>query len=135
MYKKIILSAFAKAQTETPGNTKTQWAGHLTDVLWLEHKYQVSRRTLLNYYNYYKDNQSDRVLVPKLQTIEMLCKYLCYPNYATYVMHQNGMSSLSNKESQKITYTLEGEDYKEKVTILIHREAIDFPSGGLHRAS
>ena len=123
MYKKIILSAFAKAETETPGNTKTQWADHIVDILWLEHKYQISRRTLLNYYNHYKSTATPEKLSPKPHTIENLCKYLCYPNYATFLMHQSSnMTEGNNAGSQKFTYTLEGENYKERVTILIDRE-------------
>lgn len=123
MYKKIILSAFAKAETETPGNTKTQWADHIVDVLWLEHKYQISRRTLLNYYNHYKSTAIPEELSPKPHTIENLCKYLCYPNYATFLMHQSGnMTEGNNTGSQKFSYTLEGDNYKERVTILIDRK-------------
>lgn len=123
MYKKIILSAFAKAETETPGNTKTQWADHIVDVLWLEHKYQISRRTLLNYYNHYKSTAIPEELSPKPHTIENLCKYLCYPDYATFLMHQSGnMTEGNNTGSQKFSYTLEGDNYKERVTILIDRK-------------
>lgn len=123
MYKKIVLSAFAKAQTETPGNTKTQWAGHLTDCLWNEYRYQVSRRTLLNYYNYYSATESlQEDLSPKARTIEYLCNYLCYPNYTAFIMHQGGVINSTEVKSQKMTYTLDGDGFKEQVTILIHRE-------------
>ena len=122
MYHKIVLSAFAKAQTETPGSTKTQWADQLTESLWGDFKYQISRRTLLNYYNHYKSGATDDELSPKPRTIEALCKYLCYPSYAAFLMHQNGLQESSGEKARKITYTLDGEDYREQVTILIHRE-------------
>ena len=122
MYQKVILSAFAKAKMETLGNTKTQWADHLTDSLWCEFKYQISRRTLLNYYNYCNNKMAHDELSPKSKTIEYLCKYLCYPNYATFLMHHNGLSDSEDIKTQRMTYTLDGDGYKEQVTIHIRRE-------------
>lgn len=123
MYKKIVLSAFAKARTETAGTTKTQWADQLAECLWSEFKYQISRRTLLNYYNHYMNaTSSTDELYPKPKTIEFLCKYLCYPNYATFLMHNRRPSNRFDDKTKKITYTLDNEEYKEQVTILIRRE-------------
>ncbi len=125
MFKKIVLSAFAKAQTETPGNTKTQWADHLANSLWCECKYQISRRTLLNYYNSYKEGVSEDELCPNAKMIEMLCKYLGYPNYATYLLHQASIQGVaSHKHTQAFTYTLQTDSYKEEVTILVRREEV-----------
>lgn len=122
MNKKIIMSAFAKAAMETPGNTKTQWADHLADVLWLDYKYQVSRRTLLNYYNYYQNCNLEHEISPKVQTLRLLCQYLGYPDYEAFISIQMNLGAVDAKKSHKIMYTLENEDYQEKVTILIQRE-------------
>jgi hypothetical protein len=125
MFRKIVLSAFAKAQTETPGNTKTQWADHLANSLWCECNYQISRRTLLNYYNSYLEDGGDEELSPNAKMIEMLCKYLGYPNYGTFLLHQASIQSVENNEyPQAFTYTLQTESYKEEVTILVRRELV-----------
>lgn len=126
MFRKIVLSAFAKAQTETPGNTKTQWADHLANSLWCEFNYQISRRTLLNYYNSYIEDVEAKELSPNARMIEKLCKYLGYPNYGAFILHQASMQSVkSNEHSQKFTYTLETDSYMEEVTILVRRKLLN----------
>ncbi|AEE18836.1 hypothetical protein JM84_0816 [Dokdonia sp. Hel_I_63] len=123
MYREIVLSAFAKANAETPAATKTQWANYLVDVLWEDYKIQVSRRTLLNYYNHYKENDEGE-LTPKSRIIESLCKFMRYPNYAAFLIHH---SSLNRKHSSAVhtaTYVVYGDCHRDVVTIKIRREAV-----------
>lgn len=122
MYKQILLFAFAKAETEIPAKTKTQRAEHLADTLWEEYGHQVSRRTLLNYYNNYKSGPIESSLSPKAMTIEALCKYLKYPSYAAFIVHHSSLDEKISYNSQTATYIVEGDNHRDVVTILIKRE-------------
>ena len=125
MYREIVLSAFAKAKSETPAITKTQWANYLVDVLWEDYKIQVSRRTLLNYYNYYNDQREDGGITPKARTIECLCKYMQYPNYAAFLIHHSSLNDAHAYNSKTVTYIVYSGSYRDVVTIMIRRESIE----------
>ena len=127
MYREIVLSAFAKAKSETPATTKTQWANYLVEVLWNDYKLQVSRRTLLNYYNHYKAQEDDGIISPKATVIEVLCKYLHYPNYAAFIIHHSALDNVQVSNSQTATYVVDGESYRDVVTIIIKRESVIRP--------
>ncbi len=122
MYKEIVLSAFAKARSETPATTKTQWAEYLTDCLWEDFRYQISRRTLLNYYNHYTQGDTTDDVTPKAKTIELLCNYLKYPSYADYILHHRQLENKRSQRGSSATYIVEGDAHRDVVTIHIERE-------------
>lgn len=82
---KLLILSFDKAEEEVGSSKKTHRAQHLSDVLQENYKYQISERTLRDYYTNYKKGiigfQDD--LKPKL--IACLCSYLGYKDYADFV--------------------------------------------------
>ncbi|QWX84874.1 hypothetical protein H0I23_04315 [Cellulophaga sp. HaHaR_3_176] len=85
MSKKLIAIVFKKVEADIGSSVPTRMAQHLSVELLEEYNYQISERTLRNYYNNFlkNDNSLNEALKPEL--IKYLCKYLGYNNYAGFV--------------------------------------------------
>ncbi|MCM4171831.1 hypothetical protein DHD32_10085 [Arenibacter sp. TNZ] len=85
MSKKLILLVFEKAERETGSSKKTRRAQHLSDMLLEDYKYQISERTIRDYYTTYLEKEGANNEELKPQLILYFCKYLGYDNYASFV--------------------------------------------------
>lgn len=119
---KILILAFEKAREEIGSTTKTHLSKHLSDVLLEDYKYQISERTLRDYYTNYKNNNTAQEdLKPKL--ISCLCQYLGYKDYADFIQN-NPEKTLPQPEkndtelNDHATPTKEGRGKRQR-TILI----------------
>lgn len=98
MSVKILMLAFEKAKEEIGSTTKTHLSQHLSDVLLEDYKYQISERTLRDYYTNYKNDVSPKEdLKPKL--ISCLCQYLGYKDYADFIRNNPEKTTYEPEEN------------------------------------
>ena len=98
MYKKVVLKAFKKGESEIPGKTtKTQVSEHISSVLFNDYKTQISGRTLRNLFNEAKDVETHMDISINSDYVKDLCKYLGYENYNAFIKDTSSQIKRKNK--------------------------------------
>jgi len=99
MYKKVVLKAFNKAESEIPGKTtKTLISEHISTVLLDDFKSPVSGRKLRDLFNDAKSKNENEDINIKSEYVQDLCKYLGFENYAAFLRAHPEKEDLNNKK-------------------------------------
>ena len=85
MSKKLITLVFKKVEVDSCSSVKTRMAQYLSNELDKVNKFQISERTLRDYYTRFVEKDEENLEPIKPQVIEYLCNYLGYKNYAEFV--------------------------------------------------
>tara|TARA_R110000744_G_scaffold176537_1_gene295397 strand:- start:73 stop:789 length:717 start_codon:yes stop_codon:yes gene_type:complete len=86
MSEELVKLVFEKAKKETGSSVKTRLAQHLSDILLEDYKYQLSERTLRDYYTTYIEKKGENREDLKPQLIKYFCQYLGYKDYTGFVV-------------------------------------------------
>lgn len=97
MFDKLILDAFKKAKIDTNSEIVSQLSKHISDVLLEDYKFQVSERTLRNYYNKIKKEEEEEDISMSSQISLNLSKYLGYEDFKDFIADNNEVSSHKSK--------------------------------------
>ena len=112
MYKKVVLKAFKKGESEIPGKTtKTQVSEYISSVLLNDYKTQISGRTLRNLFNDANDVETHRDISINSDYVQDLCKYLGYENYNAFIKDTSSQIKSKNKVVYFYIKTLDNTPY------------------------
>ena len=84
MYDKLIIAVFEKAKKELPGRSSaSSRAEHIADWLLEEHQFQISSRSLREWFKMAKEEPAR--LNPNAEAVDLLATYLGFKNYHYFV--------------------------------------------------
>lgn len=86
MLDTLIINVFNKAKQEIESDAITPVSKYITDVLWDRYKYQISDRTLRNYYNKAITTHEEQNLKISLELSQHFSQYLGYEDYYNFIL-------------------------------------------------
>jgi len=87
MFDKLVIEVFNKAKEEIQSDVVTHASRYLTDVLWNRFKYQISERTLRNYYKKAMAEQKEHNFKISLELSQHFSQYLGYEDYYSFILN------------------------------------------------
>lgn len=97
MYKKVVIKAFEKAKEDIPGRSnKTNRSEHISNVLLEDFKYQISGKTLRNYYDKSVDSNNKADISINSDYVHNLCLYLGFVSYNDFLKEYPDVSAGPN---------------------------------------